>query len=120
MKIMNGATARDAHAGALGSQYRRMCNMDDVPNFRETALDDLWRYREEHSESEHYHKERRHAADQELLRRAAELDAQILDTAWGPITIVYSSDYHYDTAAIDRELAPLVERDHLQREWNQF
>jgi len=93
---------------------------ESLPNFAETDLDDLWRFREEQHDAEAFHQERRKAADQELLKRAAERDAQILDTPWGPITIIFPSQYAYDTNAVDQVLWPLIERDGLQAEYRQF
>jgi len=94
----------------------------DLPNFAESSIDEVWRYRAEWKDSEDYAKERRRHADQELLRRAAAEDRQILDTSWGPVAITYSSSggYLYDTIAVDRDLFPLIQRDGLEAEWNQF
>ena len=93
---------------------------DELPIFTETGLDGLWAYREEWSESEEYAKVRRRHADAELIRRAAEAGVQILDTTCGPIDIVYSSTYSYNTAAVDNELYPAIKKAGLEKEWNQF
>jgi len=93
---------------------------NDMPKLTETELDDLWRFRAEHKDAEEFHQQRRRAADQEVLRRAAAVDAQILGTPWGEIEILYSSEYAYDRKVVDGEFYALIERDGLQAEWNQF
>lgn len=93
---------------------------DDMPRLEEATLEDLWRFRQEWKDTEDHAHTRRRAADQELLRRAADGEQQIFSTPWGDVTITYASAYGYNTAVIDAELFPLVERDGLAAEYNQF
>ena len=95
-------------------------HVKQLPNFGEADLIEVWRFRQEHKDSEDFHHERRVAADAEILRRAVDSKAEILPTEAGDIFIVYSSTYAYDTGAVDRVLFPLIEAAGLQAEWNQF
>lgn len=89
-----------------------------LPNLIETDIDDVWRFRQEWADSESYAKERRRHADQEILRRAAQKDAQVLGTAAGDITITLPNTYSYNSAIVDGEFFALVERDNLQEDYN--
>lgn len=93
---------------------------DNLPNLTETEITDLWRFRQEHKDSEVFHSARRRHADQEVLRRGKERDAQILGTDAGDITITYPSQYAYNAGKVDGEFFQLIERDGLSAEWNQF
>lgn len=93
---------------------------DQLPNFAESTLTDIWRFRQEHRDAEQFHHDRRAAADKEILRRATDAKAEILPTDVGDIVIVYPSTYAYDTGAVDGVLFPLIEAASLQAEWNQF
>ena len=90
----------------------------ELPNLEETDIDDLWRFRQEHADSEGWHKERRRHADKEILQRAADRDAQVLGTEAGDITITLPNTYSYNSAVVDRDFFALVERDRLQEDYN--
>lgn len=92
---------------------------NELPKLTETEITDLWRFRQEHKDSEDFHATRRKAADQEVLRRAVEKEAQVLGTDAGDITITYSSIYAYDSRHVDGDFFALIERDKLQADWNQ-
>lgn len=92
----------------------------DNPNLREADITDLWRFRQEHRDAEHFHNVRRTSADQEVLRRAIDAKAEILPTDVGDIMIIYPSSYAYDTGAVDRVLFPMIEEAGLGAEWNKF
>ena len=94
---------------------------NDLKNYGESSVDDVWRDRQENEEAEFYHQAHRHHAEKALLEEAAIRDARILNTAAGDVTITYSKGaYSYDTGTVDKELFPLIERDGLTHEWNQF
>lgn len=93
---------------------------EELPNFLEAELTEIWRYRQEHKGEEDWAKERRKHADQAILKRAAEMGATVLSTEWGNIKITLPQTYQYNIKAVDEELLPLVERDGLAGEWNQF
>ncbi len=93
---------------------------DDLPNYAETDITDIWRDRQEFKEGEDYGKAHRRHAEQEIFRRAAEADATILQTEHGPVEITYSDTFSYNRAVVDKEFYALIERDGLQEEWNQF
>ncbi len=75
----------------------------DIPNFMESTNTELWRYREEHRESEEYHQVRKRAAQRVLLERAAELDATVIGTEDGVIEIKFSTAYSFDTRVVEQE-----------------
>src|SRR3990167_5566751 len=94
---------------------------NDLPNFGESDIDHIWRWREENREAEHYHQAHRRHAEKALLEEAIERDARVLGTNAGDITITYGQGaYAYETRVVDKELFPLIERDGLTDEWNQF
>ncbi len=91
----------------------------ELPNLLETDIDDLWRFRQEWKDSETFAQKRRKHADQEILKRAAQKDAQVLGLVSGDIAITLPNTYSYNSSAVDRDFFPLVERDGLQEEYNQ-
>jgi len=102
-------------------QVGNMNEPSDLRNYYETSVDDIWRDRQEHFESEHYHQAHRRHADRALLEEASERDASILSTEWGDITVTIPKNaYSYDTTVVNKQLVPLLQRDGLMEEWNQF
>lgn len=99
---------------------RTMSEEDQLPNFEETSLTDIWRYRQEFEEEEQHGKKRRGHADQAIYKLAVEADATILQTEAGPIEIAYSASYSYNSAVVDGAFFNLIKRDGLENEWNQF
>lgn len=93
---------------------------DTHPNLTETALGDIWRLRCEEEHIERSARDSRRHAEGEILRRAAEQDAQALGTPWGDIVITYPATYSYNSHIVDREFYALIERDGLIDQWNQF
>lgn len=96
-----------------------MSTDEELPNFLEADLADIWEYRQQHDEQERWFQKRRRHADQEILRRAAAEEAQVLDMGNGrSIDITYSSKYAYNRFVVDKEFYPMVEEAGLQAEWN--
>ena len=92
---------------------------EELPNFLEADIEDIWRYRQEHEEAERFHKERRKHAQDEILRRAAELEAQVFPFADGrDVTVTYPTGYQYNRFVVDAKFWPMVEEAGLQAEWN--
>ncbi len=90
---------------------------NELPKFAETDLTALWRFHQEHDESERFHKVRRVAARDEVLRRGADRDATVLPTDAGDITITLPNTYAYNPVIVDREFYALIVRDGLEAEW---
>ena len=97
-----------------------MPDPNDLPNYAETDLTDIWRDRQEFKDGEDYGKAHRRHAEQEVLRRAAAADATILQTDHGPVEVTYPNTYAYDPGIVNGEFFALIERDGLAEEWNQF
>ena len=93
---------------------------NDLPNFAEADVTDIWKYRQEFEEEEQHGQVRKRHAQTEILRRADEAGATVLQTDAGPVKITYSNEYSYSAAVVDREFFALIKRDGLEDEWNQF
>ena len=90
---------------------------DVLPKLTETELNELWRFHQEHADSEQFHKVRRVSARDEILRRGAERDATVLRTESGDITITLPDTYAYNPAIVDKDFYALIVRDGLEAEW---
>lgn len=97
-----------------------MPNDNELPNLTETDITDLWRFRQEHKDSEDFHQQRRRAADGEILRRGAERDATVLATDAGEITITVPNTYQYDNAVVIGDFMRLIETANLMDEWRRW
>lgn len=90
---------------------------NNLPKLTETDLTDLWKFHQEHADSEKFHGVRRKAAKDEILRRGAERDATVLPTDAGEITITLPNTYAYNPAIVDGAFYALIVRDGLELEW---
>ena len=98
-----------------------MSTPNDLRNYGEATADDIWRDREEHREAEEYHRAHRHHAEQALREQFNEREAHVLPTEWGDVTLSLNrGSYAYNSPVVDKELFPLIERDGLSDQWNQF
>ena len=93
---------------------------ETLPKLIEHNLTDLWRFYAEHKDSEDFHGVRRKTARDEVLRRGKELDATVLPTDAGDITITVPNSYAYNSHIVDKEFYALIVRDGLEAEWAQF
>lgn len=92
---------------------------EELPNFDEAGIENIWRYHQEHADSAAYHGERRSHAKAEILKRAAEADATALVTPAGTITITPPPGAAYEASVVEGDFLALIERDELQADWAQ-
>lgn len=90
---------------------------DELPNFAEASIEDVWKYRQEWQEQEAWACERRRHADKEIYRRLNEHNARIINTEHGKIEATYPREYAYNTRIVDGEFMKLIAEQELYAEF---
>lgn len=93
---------------------------EELPNFAEAKIDDIWRYYAEHADSRAFHDERAKHAKQAILERLRDKGASIIKTEWGDVTGEFSNEYAYNTRVVDGDFMKLIAQDELYDEFVQF
>jgi hypothetical protein len=93
---------------------------DDLPNFAEAEIEDIWRYYAEHADSRAFHDVRAKHAKLAILERLRDKGARIMKCEWGDIVAEYSNEYSYSTPVVDGDFMKLIAEDELYDEFERF